>query len=166
MDVLIPHQGIEGLVRDHMIVVGGGRVPVPDLEGGQDPDQVPGEDLGPVLAPAAATQGLGQDQAAALALDPDQGPDQSLDQDLDQSLQLMTKNQDRDPQVKRNQDRSLPWKLKMKKSGSVQNLAQDHGQSLVLSQDHVHVSARHQEVDLDLRVLSKTVNLSILSAYG
>jgi len=162
----MPHQGIAGPVHGHMIGAGEDHAHVPGLEGGQDPGQVPGGDPGLVLALAAAIPGLDQGLVVAHALDPDQGPDLSLGQDLDRSRQLMIKNQGRDHLVKKNQDQSLPWKLRLKKKGSVQNLVQGHVQSLVLSQGLVLVNAQLQEVDLDLRALSKTVNLCILYVHA
>jgi len=56
-------------------------------------------------------------------------------------------------------------KIKRKrKRKNVQSLAPDHDLSLVLSQDLDLANVQHQEVGLDLRVLSKTVNLFILCA--
>jgi len=148
-----------------MIEVVGGEDPalVPGLEGGHDLDQDPGGDQDPVLALVAAILGQDQDLAAALVLAPDQGPgpSPSLGQDLDQNLQWRTRNRGRDHQVKKNQDLNLLWKQRMEeqKKGSVQNLALDQDQSLVLSQDLVLENEQHLEVDLDLKVLNKTVNL-------
>lgn len=168
MDVLIPHQEIGGPVHGLMIevVVGGGDPAlVPGLEEGQDLDQAPGGDQGPVLDLVAAILGQDQGLAAVLVLAPDQGPGPSLGRDLDPSHQWRTKNQGRDHQVKKNQDLNLLWKLRMEeKNGSVQNLAQDQDQSLVLSQDRVLENAQHLEVDRDLKVLKKTVNL-LLDIY-
>lgn len=141
-----------------MIDVGGDHVLVPGLEEGQDLDQVPGEDQDPVLVLVAAILGQDQGLAVALVLAPGQG--QGQDQGLGQSLQWKTKNQGLGHQVKKNQDLNLLWKLRMEeKKGSVQNLAQDQDQSLVLSQDLVAENVQHLGVGLDLKVLSKTVNL-------
>jgi len=161
MDVLIPHQGIGGPVQGHMIDAGEDPAPVPGLEGGQGPDQVPEGDPGPVLALAAVTPGLDHDLVVVLVLAPGQGPGLNLGQDLDQSLQWMTKNQGRDHRVKKNQDQSLLLKQRMKKKENVQSLAPDHDLSLVLSQDLVLANVHHQEVGLDLRVLNRTVDLII-----
>lgn len=166
MDVQIPHQEIGGPAQGLMIEghVGGDPDLVLGLEGGQDLDLGPEGDQGPVLALVVVILGQDQGLVAAHVLVPDQGPGPSQGQDLDQSrLWMTTKNQGRDRQVKKNQDLNLLWKLRMEeqKKGSVQNLAPDLDQSLALSQDLVLENVQHLEVDLDLKVLSKTVNLFI-----
>jgi len=149
-----------------MIDEGGDPALVPGLEGGQDLAQVQGEDQDPVLALVAATLDQDLGPAATHVPAPDQGPGPSLDQDLDQSLPWRTpKNQDLDRQVKKNQDLNHPWKLKMEaeKKGSVLNHALDQDQSLALSQDLGNV--QDQEVDLDQKVLNKTVNILLRWHY-
>lgn len=162
----MPHQGVGGPVHGHMIGAEGDPAHVPGLEEGQEAGQVPEGDPGPVLALAAVTPGLGHDLVAALVLAPGLRVGQDLGQDLDQSRQLMTKSQGRDHRVKKNQDQRVLWKLKQKKRENVQSLALDHDLSLVLSQDLVLANGQHQEVDLDLRVLSKTVNLYSVYTLG
>lgn len=165
MDVLILHQEIGGPAQGLMIDAGGDHALAPGPEGGQDLDQVPGGDQDPVLALVVVILGPDQGLAADHVLVPDLGPGLSLGQDLDLSLQWRTKNQGQDHQVKKNQDLNLPWKLRMEKKGSVQNLAQDQDQSLVLSQDLELENVQHPEVDLDLKVLTKIVNLLINLHY-
>jgi len=89
MDVLIPHQGNGGPVQGHMIDKGDdpAPVPVPGLEGGQGPNQLPGGDPGPVLALAAIDLDLDHDLVVVLILAPGQSPGENLGQDLGQSLQ-------------------------------------------------------------------------------
>jgi len=147
-----------------MIDAGGDPVLAPGLGGDQDLDQGQGGDQDPVLALVAAILGLDQGLAAALVPAPDQGPGPSLGQDLGQSLQWKKRNQGQGHQVKKNLDLNHLWKLRMEeKKGSVQNHALGQVQSLVLSQDLVLENVQVLEVDLDQKVLSKTVNLHYLN---